>query len=93
MSRLATHDFEKAEALKCLLTMNSQKKAWCNVKPPTKADAFDPNKLKKFADKYYKVRDKYMLNGKLYTWNKWQMQIVARGRSGNFKMPVKGKVA
>ena len=57
MSRLITHDFEKAESLKCMLNMNKQKKAWCNVKPPTKIDAFNPDKLKKFADKYYKEGD------------------------------------
>tara|TARA_B100000214_G_scaffold374252_1_gene356479 strand:- start:57 stop:2147 length:2091 start_codon:yes stop_codon:yes gene_type:complete len=91
MSRLITHDFEKAESLKCMLNMNKQKKAWCNVKPPTKIDAFNPDKLKKFADKYYKEGDKYMLNGKPYTWAQWQQEIVGRGNNGNFKMPVKGK--
>jgi hypothetical protein len=84
MSRLATHDFEKAEALACMLKRGAKKKScqakaaqkseWKRIKPK-KGVGWDDKKLKPFADKYYKSGNSYMLNGKGLTWNAWSMAL------------------
>jgi len=84
MSRLATHNFEKSEALACMLKMGAKKRScqakakqkseWKRIKPK-KGVAWDDKKLKPFADKYYKSGNSYMLKGKALTWNKWSMAL------------------